>query len=128
MKKAMTKTMTQSLSVPTFTYSDDIDATAPMELRRELKKSVDKLTMLPFFSKAISLAMNDHPLMNSVVDPEVDADGYIKSYVIKADHNFSVAIDSPDGLTTPIIKQVNGKSIMQINQGIRDLVNKSSSG
>ena len=68
--------------------------------------------MLPFFIKAISLAMNDFPLMNSVVDPETDADGYIKSYVIKSDHNFAVAIDSGDGLTTPIIKSVNEKSIM----------------
>lgn len=37
MKKAMTKTMTQSLSIPTFTYSDDIDATDLMKLRKELK-------------------------------------------------------------------------------------------
>lgn len=83
-----------------------------MNLRKELKKTYNGLTMLPFFIKALSLAMNDHPLMNSVVDPEMDSEGYIKSYVIKSDHNFSVAIDSGDGLTTPIIKAVNGKSIM----------------
>ena len=59
---------------------------------------------MPFFMKAISLAMNEFPMMNSVVDPEVDRDGYIKQYVIKNDHNFSIAIDSKDGLTTPNIK------------------------
>lgn len=36
-KKAMTKTMTQALSIPTFTFSDDIDATDLMRLRKELK-------------------------------------------------------------------------------------------
>lgn len=81
-----------------------MDCTALISLRKELKKTYNDLTILPFFMKAISLAMNDHPIMNSVVDPETDSEGFIKSYVIKADHNFSVAIDSGDGLTTPIVK------------------------
>jgi len=111
-KKAMTKTMTESLTIPTFTYSDDIDATALIKLRKELKKTYSDLTMLPFFIKALSLAMNDYPLMNTLVDPETDNDGYVKQYVIKKNHNFSVAIDSEDGLTTPNIKRINEKSIM----------------
>lgn len=112
MKRAMTKTMTQSLSVPTFTNSDDIDGTALIKLRKDLKKQYKDLTMLPFFIKALSLAMNEFPLLNTVVDPQVDDEGYIKQYVLKADHNYAVAIDSAEGLTTPIIKGVNHKSIM----------------
>ena len=107
MKKAMTKTMTQALSVPTFTFSDDMDSTTLMSLRKEMKQVVPDLTLLPFFIKALSLAMNEFPEVNSVVNPEIDSEGYIKEYVIKKDHNFSVAIDSPDGLTTPNIKCVN---------------------
>jgi len=111
----MTKTMTHSLSIPSFVFSDDMDATALISLRKELKASIPDLTFLPFFIKAISLAMNEFPIMNSVVDPEVGSDGYISKYIIKKDHNFSVAIDSKDGLTTPNIKQVNRKSILDIN-------------
>ena len=44
--------------------------------------------------------------MNTHIDNEVDADGYIQRYVLKNDHNFSVAIDSPDGLTVPNIKAI----------------------
>jgi 2-oxoisovalerate dehydrogenase E2 component (dihydrolipoyl transacylase) len=77
MKKAMTKTMTQALTIPTFTYSDDMDATKLIALRKELKKTHKDLTMLPFFIKALSLAMEEFPLMNSVVDPELDSEGYI---------------------------------------------------
>ena len=74
--------------------------------------------------KAISLAMNEFPEINSVVDPELDNEGYIKQYVIKKDHNFSIAIDSKDGLTTPNIKQVNRKSILDLNGDMRDLIDK----
>lgn len=79
---------------------------------------------MPFFIKAISLAMNEFPIINSTVDQETDKDGYIKQYVIKGDHNFSIAIDSKDGLTTPNIKQVNRKSILDLNGDLRDLIEK----
>ena len=73
----MTKTMTQSLEIPTFTYSDDMDATKLIQLRQELKQSIEDLTFMPFFIKAISLAMNEYPMINSIVDPEKDSHGYI---------------------------------------------------
>jgi len=101
-----------------------MDATALIKLRKELKSSIPDLTFIPFFIKAISLAMNEYPIINSVVNPEVDSEGYIKEFVIKNDHNFSVAIDSKDGLTTPNIKQVNRKSILDINQDMRDVIER----
>lgn len=76
--------------------------------------------------KALSLAMNDYPHINSVVDPSTDSEGYIKQYVIKADHNFSVAIDSKHGLTTPNIKKVQTKSILDINRDLKDLIDRSN--
>lgn len=129
MKKAMTKTMTQSLTVPTFTFSDDMDATQLLKLRKELKDQVPGgISVLAFFLKALSLAMSEFPQINAVVDPEVDDEGYIKQYVLKADHNFSVAIDSKEGLTTPNIKKVQAKSILEINNDLKDLINRSNEG
>ena len=49
---------------------------------------------------------------------DTDAEGYIKEFVIKKDHNFSIAIDSKEGLTVPNIKRVQDKSILQINEEI----------
>lgn len=121
----MTKTMTQALTIPTFTFSDDIDASKTLALRKELKQHVEGLTLLPFFMKALSLAMNEYPIINSVVNPDLDAEGYIKEYVIKANHNFSVAIDSEHGLMTPNMKGVNHKSILQINQNLKELITKT---
>jgi 2-oxoisovalerate dehydrogenase E2 component (dihydrolipoyl transacylase) len=86
-----------------------------LQLRQLLKKNHKNLTLLPFFVKAASLAMVDFPEINSNFNPELDEEGYIKEYVIKKDHNFSIAIDSKDGLTVPNVKRVQDKSILQIN-------------
>jgi pyruvate/2-oxoglutarate dehydrogenase complex dihydrolipoamide acyltransferase (E2) component len=50
--------------------------------------------------------MTEYPLMNSQVDNDLDSEGFIQRFVIKKNHNFSVAIDSKDGLTVPNIKAV----------------------
>lgn len=62
--------------------------------------------------------MEEYPIVNSQANPETDEDGYIKEYVMKKDHNFSIAIDTKDGLTVPIIKKVQDKSILQISNDI----------
>jgi 2-oxoisovalerate dehydrogenase E2 component (dihydrolipoyl transacylase) len=72
--------------------------------------------------------MSQYPLVNSHFNPETDEDGYIKEYVIKKDHNFSIAIDSKDGLTVPNIKKVQEKSILKINEDIIKLREKAEKG
>lgn len=125
MKKAMTKTMTESLSIPFFTLSDEMDATQLIALRKEMKAVHPKITMLPFFIKACSIAMTEYPEVNSLVDNDLDAEGLIQRYVVKKDHNFSVAIDSAEGLTVPNIKQVQNKSILQIDNDLKALIEKT---
>ena len=110
----MAKTMTEALHIPFFTFMDEIEVSELMKLRLQLKGKYNNLTLLPFFIKAASLSMIEYPIVNTNVNPELDADGYIKEYVIKKDHNFSIAIDSKDGLTVPNIKKVQTKSILQI--------------
>ena len=57
MKKAMTKTMTDALTIPFFTFMDEIDSTELLKLRLMMKKQYKNLTILPFFIKAASLSM-----------------------------------------------------------------------
>lgn len=126
--KGMTKTMTDALNIPFFVYQDEYDATKLMQLRKELKSTYKNLTLLPFFIKAISLGLHNHPGMNINVNPDTDEDGYIYEYVIKHDHNIAVAIDSPSGLVVPVIKQVQHKTILDINDEILQLRDKAASG
>ena len=75
--------------------------------------------------KACSLAMEEFPMMNVHVNPALDEDGYIKEYVMKKDHNFSIAIDSVHGLIVPVVKRVQEKSILQINADVIALREKT---
>ena len=127
-QKGMTKTMTEALSIPFFVYQDEYDATKLMSLRKELKITNPKLTLLPFFIKAISLGMRNSPGMNINVNPETDEEGYIKEYVIKHDHNIAIAIDSPNGLVVPVLKKIQNKSILEINEEILQLRDKAVTG
>ena len=72
--------------------------------------------------------MLEYPIVNSNVNPDLDEQGYIKEYVIKKDHNFSIAIDSKDGLTVPNIKRIQDKSILEINEEIVQLRDKVDKG
>jgi len=112
MKKAMTKTMTDARTIPFFMYADEVDVTELIKMRKLFKPQHPTLTMLPFLVKAISLSMKSHPIVNCNINPDVDEDGFIHEYVIKKDHNFSIAIDTKDGLTVPIVKKVQTKSIL----------------
>ena len=105
-----------------------MDATNLIALRKEMKQVHPGLTMLPFFIKACSIALLEYPMMNSHVDNELDSEGYIKRYVMKKAHNFSVAMDTKDGLIVPNIKHVEDKSILQINGDLLSLRDKANTG
>ncbi len=61
---------------------------------------------MTFLIKAFSLALKEYPEINALQHGEVDQDGYIYDYVVKKEHNFSVAVDSPLGLIVPVVKGV----------------------
>ena len=127
-RKGMTKSMTDALNIPFFVFQDEYDATKLISLRKDLKVTNKNLTLLPFFVKAISIALRNHPGMNINVNPETDEDGYIYEYVIKHDHNISIAVDSPNGLVVPNVKKVHTKSILEINEDLLLLRDKANQG
>ena len=87
-----------------------------MSLIAEMREVHTELNLLPFIIKACSLAIEEYPIMNTLVDNEdLDADGFIQRYVIKKQQNFSVANDGMSHVEHGIVvKSVQGKSILQI--------------
>jgi 2-oxoisovalerate dehydrogenase E2 component (dihydrolipoyl transacylase) len=126
-KAAMARQMQDSVStIPHFTYCEEIDLTELIALRGQLKdqyaKQGIKLTLMPFFMKAMSLAIKQFPIMNSQVNSDCSELTYFD------DHNIGIAVDSKVGLLVPNIKGCQNKSIVQIAQELTKLTEAAREG
>ncbi|KAM0260517.1 hypothetical protein ACHAQJ_002750 [Trichoderma viride] len=121
-QQQMFKTMTRSLNIPHFLYSDEVDFTDLVNLRSRLNKVLSqspvapgqaaKLSYLPFIIKAVSMALYQYPILNSRV--EVDPATNKPSVIMRSQHNIGVAMDTPQGLLVPVIKDVGSQNILSI--------------
>jgi 2-oxoisovalerate dehydrogenase E2 component (dihydrolipoyl transacylase) len=126
-KAVMAKAMVESVStIPHFTYCEEIDMTELIKLRNEIKegfaKQDIKITMMPFFMKAMSLALKEFPVINSQVNADCTELTYFN------DHNIGMAVDSKVGLLVPNVKQVQIKSILDLAADIARLTTDARSG
>jgi 2-oxoisovalerate dehydrogenase E2 component (dihydrolipoyl transacylase) len=124
---AMVKVMTDSVrTIPHFTYCDEVDMTKLIALRSKLKdkyaKQNIKLTMMPFFMKSISLAVNQFPVINSQPNEGCTEITYFD------DHNIGMAVDSKYGLLVPNVKQCQNKSIIEIAEEVSRLTLSAREG
>ncbi|XP_046646980.1 lipoamide acyltransferase component of branched-chain alpha-keto acid dehydrogenase complex, mitochondrial-like isoform X2 [Daphnia pulicaria] len=113
-KKAMAKSMTNALRIPHFGYCDEIDMTSMATLRHSLKENPMvkergiKLSFMPFFIKAASMALQQFPVLNASVDEACENITY------KASHNIGFAMDTSLGLIVPNVKNVQSLSVMDV--------------
>ncbi len=126
-KAVMAKMMVESVStIPHFTYCEEFDLTYLVALRESMKAKYSsdevKLTMMPFFMKAMSLALTQFPVMNSQVNSDCTELTY------KSRHNIGMAVDSKVGLLVPNVKDVQNKSILEVAAEITRLTNAARSG
>lgn len=83
-------------------------AEARTKLNEKLKDSGQKLSYLPFVIKAVALALKEHPSLNS----ELDLEGGRLLY--KNYYNIGIAVDTPDGLVVPVIRDADKLSVLEI--------------
>jgi len=127
-KKAMVKSMTHSLTIPHFGYCDEIDMTSMALLRKQLKGNPMvkehgiKLSFMPFFIKAASMALAEYPVLNSSIDEACENITY------KASHNIGLAMDTNQGLIVPNIKNVQSLSVLDIAQELARLLDAGNKG
>lgn len=129
-QSAMFKSMTKSLSIPHFLYSDTINVTMLGAMRSRLNEARDpqttpKFSYMPFVIKAVSLAMNRYPLLNARLDM---SDAAKPKLSMRSNHNIGVAMDTPAGLLVPVIKTVNARSITSIAQELNRLAELGAAG
>ena len=126
-KAIMAAAMTESVAtIPHFTYADEINMSQLMALRAELKERYAKegirLTMMPFFIKALSLSLKQFPILNSQVNEDCSELKYLAS------HNIGMAVDSPSGLLVPNIKDVQNMNIVEIAEQSHRLTEQARAG
>mgnify|MGYP001320381345 FL=1 len=110
-------------AIPHVTQFDKADITKLDKLRLHLKKvnkdkSV-KVSLLPFFIKAVCILLKEMPQFNSSLD------GSNENIVLKKYINIGVAVDTPNGLVVPLIKNANEKSIKELARELTTLSGKA---
>jgi 2-oxoisovalerate dehydrogenase E2 component (dihydrolipoyl transacylase) len=131
-QSAMFKSMTGSLNIPHFLYSDTADITTLSSMRTRLNaarkpdSTTPKLSYLPFIVKAVSLALNQYPILNARLDTITDQKK--PQLQIRSLHNIGIAMDTPAGLLVPVIKNVNARSVTSIAQELSRLAQLGQAG
>ncbi len=126
-KRATAANMHRSwLNVPHVTQFDDADITALEAFRKSQKQEAEKrgvkLSPVPFLIKACALALKEEPSFNVSLDP----DGqyiYEKKYV-----HIGMAVDTPNGLVVPVIRDVDKKTIWEIAADVSLVAAKARDG
>lgn len=124
----MFKTMTKSLTIPHFLYADELTINNITTIRKKLasdSKDPKKITFLSFAVKAVSMALNEYPILNAKVDmtnPDKP------SLIMRPKHNIGVAMDTPQGLIVPNVKDVASRSIFDVAAEISRLSELGKNG
>lgn len=78
-----------------------------------------KLTYLAFIVKAVAMALKKHPQLNSQIDTENSR------MIVRNRYHIGIAVDAPDGLVVPVIRDADRLSIFRIAQLIGELADKA---
>ena len=102
------------LNIPHVTHMDEADITEIDAYRKTLDNAAKaknfRVTLLVFLMKASVVALKEFPEFNASLSPAKD------SLIYKKYYNIGVAVDTPDGLVVPVIKDVDRKGVLELSQ------------
>ena len=114
------------LNVPHVTHDDDADITELDAYRREpdteARAEGYRVTLLSFLLKASVSALREYPRFNSSLTPEKDA------LVLKRYFHIGVAVDTPDGLVVPVIRDVDRKGVRELSRELGEVSTRARDG
>ncbi|MDZ7787386.1 MAG: dihydrolipoyllysine-residue acetyltransferase [Halofilum sp. (in: g-proteobacteria)] len=111
------------VTVPHVTQFDKADITDLEAFRKELnaenKDSGVKITLVSFLIKAMVSALREFPRFNSSLDPAGE------NLIFKKYFHVGVAVDTPDGLVVPVLRDVDRKSLNDLARELMDVSQKA---
>ncbi len=114
--------------IPHVTQFDEADITTLEEFRKEQNALADKKKMgvkytpLVFIMKAVAKALEEFPTFNSSLS-EDGASLILKKYV-----HLGIAVDTPNGLVVPVVRDVNKKGIIELSRELQEISVKAREG
>ncbi len=114
------------LNVPQVTHFDEADITELEAYRGTIKGKAKEMgfnfTPLVFMLKAVASGLKEFPKFNSAMD---DAG---ENLIMRKFYNIGVAVDTPDGLVVPVIKDVDRKGMFEIARELGEISVKAREG
>jgi len=107
------------VSIPHVTQFDEADITDLEAFRKantaETEKQGFKLTMLAFLVKACVTALRQHPNLNASLDRGGE------NLIVKKYYNIGVAVDTPDGLVVPVVRDADRKGVFDVARELGEI-------
>ncbi len=123
--KIAERLMQSKNSIAMLTSFNEVNLAEVMKIRKSLGEQFQKihgikLGFMSFFVKAAAEALKRHPIVNASVDGnDIIYHGY---------QDISIAVSTEKGLVTPVLRDVQGMSFADIEQGIADYAKKARDG
>ena len=107
------------ISIPHVTHFDEADITELEAFRTaqtvETEKKGFKLTMLAFMIKACVTALKQYPQFNASLDKSGE------SLIVKKYYHIGVAVDTPEGLVVPVVRDADRKGVFELAHELADI-------
>ncbi|MBT2642389.1 2-oxo acid dehydrogenase subunit E2 [Bacillus sp. ISL-41] len=115
-RKQIAKKMVQSMyTIPHCTHFEEIDVSELITLREEIKASGNSISATAFFIKALSIGLKEFPVFNARLDEENER------ILLLREHHIGIAVDTPEGLIVPVIRNVEQKNLKEIHSEMKHL-------
>jgi len=108
------------------THVDEADVTDLMAHYRRAKPVIEertgaRFTVLPLFIKALVATLEKYPMFNASVDEER------QEILVKKYYNIGIAVDTPEGLIVPVIRDADKKDMVELAAEVADKAERARS-
>ena len=109
-------------TIPHVTQFDEVNIEQMEQFRQHQKERNIKLSPLVFIMKAVVQVLKNHPNFNASLDKNGE------NLVIKKYFNLGIAIDTPNGLVVPVVRDVGKKSLIELAKELKETSERAREG
>ena len=109
-------------TIPHVTQFDEVNIEQMEKFRLHQKERNIKLSPLVFIMKAVVQTLKRHPNFNASLDENGE------NLVIKKYFNLGIAVDTPNGLVVPVVKDVGRKSLIELSDELTEISSRAREG